>query len=140
MAFRPAGVAAQPSPRILLIILAAIYSSALCPFGTDGNKKARTGRSALVRASMIPAFFAIFISPVHIDMIPNMVIQSVTASFDESSAAVPTSPVFPVNAATIIPANSIIPQSLFSISAPRFLLGLSSISYEQTKNLCIVPY
>ena len=56
------------------------------------------------------------------DMMPSIVIHKVTASFDESSAAVPISPILPVAAANKIPMRIINPQSLLSIRTRLFLL------------------
>ena len=55
--------------------------------GISGNRKCSTGARRLDNPAMIPVFSAIFISPTQKDITPIMVIQSVTASFAESSAA-----------------------------------------------------
>ena len=96
IAFSPIGVAAQPNPKILAIILAAIYSFALCPFGIAGNKKCNTGYSPFVIRSISPDSFAISITPVHIAIMPSIVIDIVTASFAPSIEALLTASAFPV--------------------------------------------
>ena len=61
MARSPAGVAAQPRPRTLAMILVVMCSSAGCPAGSLGNKKRIIGRIFLEAPLMIPAFVAISI-------------------------------------------------------------------------------
>ena len=95
IAFRPNGVAAQPRPRILAMTLEAMYSSDGCPAGMSGNRKRMTGESRPDRRSIRPDAFAICIRPIQRDIIPSMVMQSVTASLEESSAAAPTSAMRP---------------------------------------------
>ena len=103
IAFSPAGVAAHPNPKTLAIILVAIYSFAGCSDGICGKKKRSTGFIFPANPAMMPAFSAIFISPTQNAITPVIVIQSVTASFAESSAASVTSGSFPVNAANTTP-------------------------------------
>jgi hypothetical protein len=67
--------------------------------GNLGNIKRIAGLSTLESVRIIPAFVAISINPIQKDMTPNIVKQSVTASFEESIAALVTSLMFPISAA-----------------------------------------
>ena len=87
MAFSPAGVAAQPRPKILAITLVVIYSLAGCSRGSRGNMKFIKGAIARDARLMTPLLWAISINPTHNAIIPAMVIHSVTASPADSSAA-----------------------------------------------------
>ena len=103
IAFSPAGVAAHPSPRTLAIMFAVIGSTAGCPAGREGKRKRMRGfifREALL---MISAFAAISIRPTQKDMTPIIVMHKVTASLEESSAALVISGMRPVNAAKMMP-------------------------------------
>lgn len=62
-----------------------------------------TGRIFFVAAAMIPARVAISMNPIQKDITPSIVMQSETASFDESIAAVVISGSRPVHAAYTIP-------------------------------------
>ena len=99
MAFSPAGVAAQPSPRKLAIKLVTMYSSEECPEGRFGKRKRMSGLSFREAWAMIPPFSAIFISPIHIERTPIIVMHKETASFDESMAAFVISGIRPVKEA-----------------------------------------
>ena len=103
MARSPAGVAAQPRPRTLAIILVVMCSSAGCPVGSLGNKKRMIGRIFLEAPLMIPAFVAISIRPTQKDMTPIIVMHKVMASLEESMAALVISGMRPVKAAKIMP-------------------------------------
>ena len=98
MAFSPAGVAAQPRPSILAIILVEIC----------GNKSRITGLIFFVSASMSPASSPTLRIPHQKDMIPSIVKHRVTASLAESSAPLVTWARFPWNAPHRIP-RAIIP-------------------------------
>lgn len=115
IACSPAGVAAQPSPSIFAIMFVVMYSFALCSLGIFGKKKCITGEIAFDKFWMIPAFVAISISPTHNDITPTIVIHSVTASLDESSAAFVIFARFPCNVPYIIPMIIIPAQRKFSI-------------------------
>ena len=106
----PAGVAAQPSPRIFATKLADIEVRAGCSFGILGKRKPMTGFSSLVIPFMIPASTATSISPDQNATIPNMVKHSVTASLDEASTASVISFTLPVSTPYTIPVNSIPPH------------------------------
>lgn len=54
MAFSPAGVAAQPRPSILAIILVEIWAAAGWSSGISGNKSRITGLTFSVSATMSP--------------------------------------------------------------------------------------
>ena len=103
IAFNPAGVAAHPRPRIFAIKFVVICSCALCSFGRSGKRKRITGRIFFAALPMIPACAAISMIPHQNDIIPIIVIQSVTASFEESSAAFVITSILPLNAPNIIP-------------------------------------
>ena len=98
IAFNPAGVAADPSPRIFAIIFAAIYSCALCPFGIPGKRKWINGFNFSDHFLISPAPLAISITPTQSAIIPVMVMHSVTASFADANAASVTACIFPVTA------------------------------------------
>ena len=98
IAFSPAGVQAQPSPSTFAITLAAMYSSAGCPWGILGNRRRRKGEIPLVSFSMSPALWAISISPIHSATTPAMVRHRDTASPALSSAPFVTSAIRPVTA------------------------------------------
>ena len=91
MAFKPAGVQAQPSPNTLAITFVAMYPSAGCPLGIRGNRKRRRGAIPLVSFSTSPALCAISINPIHRATTPAIVIHRETASPALSSAAFVTS-------------------------------------------------
>jgi len=110
IAFSPAGVAAQPRPRKLAIMLVDICSFASCPSGIPGNRKRIMGRILSDIACISPASLATSITPTHRDMTPTMVMQRVTASLDEFSAASVTSCILPVNAPYTIPTKIIPPH------------------------------
>ena len=94
----PAGVQAQPSPRTLAMMFAAMYSPAGCPWGIRGNRNRRNGRIPLVSLSTSPAFPATSISPIHSATTPAIVMQRDTASPALSRAALVTSAMCPVAA------------------------------------------
>ena len=91
MARRPAGVAAQDSPSMLAIRLAAICFLAGWSSSRAGNRKFSTGPSFAVRAPMRPAPFPISMIPLQKAMIPSMVTLRVTASLAELITASVTS-------------------------------------------------
>ena len=103
IAFSPAGVAAQPSPKIFAIILAAICSFATCPGGICGKRNLKTGFNFLDNPAITPPLSAIRISPIQKDITPVIVMQSVTASFAESSTAPVTAGIVPWNAENMTP-------------------------------------
>ena len=78
MAFKPAGVAAQPRPRKLAMKLVVMYSSAGCPEGRLGKRNRISGLRRLEAEAMTPPFAAICISPIHMETTPIIVIQRVT--------------------------------------------------------------
>ena len=80
MAFRPAGVAAHPSPSTLAIILAAIDRPAGWFSGSDGNRNRSRGFILPVSQAVRPEFSAIFMIPHHRAVTPATVIQRLTAS------------------------------------------------------------
>ena len=108
MAFSPAGVAAQPRPSILAIILVEIWAAAGWSSGISGNKSLITGLIFFVSASMSPASSPTLRIPHQKDMIPSIVKHRVTASLAESSAPLVTWARFPWNAPHRIP-RAIIP-------------------------------
>jgi len=119
IAFSPAGVAAQPSPRIFDKKFSEIYLQASDSRGSLGNKNLITGRIFPESFSTIPDSCAIFISPDHIATTPAIEIHKVTASFPEDTAASVTVLKFPVRAPYIIPIR-IIPLHKYVIpSVPR---------------------
>lgn len=87
IAFRPAGVAAHPSPRQLDKKLRDMYLHAFELGFNLGNRNRRTGRILPESCSTSPAFSAIFITPVHIAVTPAIEIHKVTASLEEETAA-----------------------------------------------------
>lgn len=98
MALRPAGVAAQPRPNILAMILVVMYRVAMWSFGMSGKRNLMSGERSLEAPDIIPVSSAIFISPVHILMTPSKVMHRETASLADSSAPFPTADMFPVRA------------------------------------------
>ena len=115
MAFNPAGVAAQPSPRTLAMRLAEMEPTAGWPHGSSGNKKWINGVIFLVNASITPARSPIFKIPVQKDMIPSMVMHRLTASPADWKAASVTAWMFPLKLPYMIPAIIMNAQSPFSI-------------------------
>ena len=127
MAFNPAGVAAHPSPNMLAIIFVEICGIALWEEGSSGNKKCRKGKSFAESFRIMPASWAISIIPVQKAITPEIVMQSVTASLEESSAAFVISGICPVNAAKKTPAMIMPAQRRFNIGY------LESIFYYKLK-------
>ena len=80
----------------MIFVVICLFAS--CPSGTSGNRKCTTGCSFRDAAAISPDRCAISISPTQKDITPSIVIQSVTASLEESSAAFVTSAILPVNA------------------------------------------
>ena len=103
IAFSPAGVAAQPSPKIFAIILAAICSFATCPGGICGKIGGENDAAGIDATAITPPLSAIRISPIQKDITPVIVMQSVTASFAESSTAPVTAGIVPWNAENMTP-------------------------------------
>ena len=83
----------------LAIKLVTMYSSEECPEGRFGKRKRMSGLSFREAWAMIPPFSAIFISPIHIERTPIIVMHKETASFDESMAAFVISGIRPVKEA-----------------------------------------
>ena len=106
----PAGVAAQPSPRMFDTQFKVICSFAGWSFGMFGNRKRINGRISLETDRIRPASFAISISPIQSPITPSIVMHSVTASRAESSNASDMAPTFPVRVPHITPINIILPQ------------------------------
>ena len=98
IAFNPRGVAPQPSPKKFAMTLAEIYSIAGCSFGILGNKKCKSGCIFSVILSINPELLAICMIPIHIATIPDIAIQSATASLAQDNAASVTSASLPVTA------------------------------------------
>lgn len=103
IAFNPAGVQAQPSPKIFAIRFVEIYPLAGWSRGMFGNRKVMNGEIPLVIFAISPDFCAISIRPTHNDITPIIVIHKDTASPAESSAAFDTASIFPLKAPNTIP-------------------------------------
>lgn len=110
MARSPAGVAAQPSPRIFATKFVDIDANDGCFLGISGKRKCITGERSLVILSIMPALMAICIRPFQNDTMPSIVILSVIASLDEEITASVTACILPVKEAYRIPIKSIPPQ------------------------------
>lgn len=83
IALSPAGVAAQPSPRILAAILAAIYSLALWRGGMSGNNQWIKGYIVFAIFFIRPLFTAISIMPFQTPITPSIKIHKFTASVED---------------------------------------------------------
>ena len=117
IADKPNGVAAQPSPKMLAIILEIMYSVAGCSLGKSGNSTFITGRIPLLIPAIRPESLAICIMPVQSAITPSIVIQSVTASLEELIAASPTAAPCPLQIPMITP-KRIIPAHKIWIIRP----------------------
>ena len=80
MARRPIGVAALSKPKPLAAKFKVMRPKAGCPLGTSGIKRLNRGASNLPKASINPAFSAIFRKPNHKVRVPNSKSMSCTDS------------------------------------------------------------
>ena len=135
IAFNPRGVAPQPSPKKFAMTLAEIYSIAGCSFGILGNKKCKSGCIFSVILSINPELLAICMIPIHIATIPDIVIQSATASLQDNAASV-TSESLPVTAPYKMPMSIIAPHKRFSILLSCF--GSSFYSIQKGIGILLV--
>lgn len=73
------------------------------PGGICGKRNLKTGFNFLDNPAITPPLSAIRISPIQKDITPLIVMQSVTASFAESSTAPVTAGIVPWNAENMTP-------------------------------------
>ena len=125
----PAGVAAQPSPKILATIFVEIWLSAGWFLGISGKRRPITGYIRFVRAPVMPDFSAIFIIPHHIDTIPHIVNAILTASFPDAITAFVNSETLPVRNETSTPIIIIDPQIIFIQLCPPPLVYIFLLRY-----------
>ena len=97
--FQSGGSCSPAKSQNVSMIFVVMWVAAGWLSGRFGNRKWISGFNFRESCSMMPAFVAISISPTQKDMIPIIVMHSVIASLEESSAALVMSGMRPVNAA-----------------------------------------
>ena len=115
MALRPNGVAALPMPKKLAATFIIIAEKAGCPLGISGNSSRISGERALPIKLTNPDFSAIFISPVHRQIMPHNSIMSMGASSAAAKIASFKAPTSPEMAAKMMPAAIKINQNQLTI-------------------------
>ena len=116
IAVMPSGVAAFPSPSRFAVMFMEIACIAFDSLGIDGNRRRVSGESALARSLVKPERSAIFINPLHRQMLPSRVSINSTACWHSFSAALETSSIVRLNIAKMVERITIPPNSHFIIS------------------------